>query len=169
MLRFCASVWNYARNMKSILAASVAAGALTAPAVLFAVSSNNTVTIFDFGYDPVSIRVPVGQTVTWSYTIGSTFHTVTAEDGTFDSSPPLLMPGQTFAFTFTHAGVYVYHCDLHSFMTGQVVVFGSPHDANNDGKSDIVWREAGGPLRMAGISNGCRVRPESRSKNRSRK
>jgi hypothetical protein len=61
MLRFCFTVWGYARNLKGLITASVAAGALTA-LVIFAVSA--TVTIFDFGFDLVKIRIPVGQSVT---------------------------------------------------------------------------------------------------------
>ena len=157
MLRFCSFVWDPARNMKSILAASVAAGAFTAPAILFAVSPDSTVTIFDFGFDPGSIPVTAGQSVTWTYPLGSTFHTVTADDGSFDSS--LLMPGQTFSFTFLTPGVYSYHCSLHSFMTGEVVVSGRrppTHDFNADGKSDIAWRDTSGNMAVW-LMNGTAI------------
>ncbi|MDQ6778909.1 MAG: plastocyanin/azurin family copper-binding protein [Actinomycetota bacterium] len=51
----------------------------------------------------------------------STEHTATANNGTtFDTGP--IQPGQTKTFTFTTAGTYGYHCSLHPFMTGTVIV-----------------------------------------------
>ena len=40
--------------------------------------------IIDFGFDPASVSVKVGGSVTWTNT-GATAHTVTADDGSFDS------------------------------------------------------------------------------------
>jgi plastocyanin len=46
------------------------------------------VDIFDFGFDPQTIEVPVGTTVTWN-NMGDFPHTVTADDGTSFESVPL--------------------------------------------------------------------------------
>jgi nitrite reductase (NO-forming) len=77
-------------------------------------------------YEPPTLTVPVGTTVTWKNT-DSTLHTVTsgsAETGVsgteFDSS--YLAGGKTFQHTFSSAGTFDYYCTLHPFMKGQVVV-----------------------------------------------
>jgi plastocyanin len=74
-----------------------------------------------FGYDPLNATVVMGvnNTVTWTNNDG-TIHTVTANDGSFDSG--YLSPGDSFTHTFTKAGVYEYHCQLHPWMVGYVTV-----------------------------------------------
>ena len=51
---------------------------------------------------------------------GNTPHTVTSDDGLFDSEA--LNPGESFMFTFPEAGTFSYHCEIHPFMTGSVTV-----------------------------------------------
>jgi len=68
------------------------------------------VTIDDFLFSPGSITVRVGSTVTWTH-VGNARHTVTADDGSFDSGS--LSGGGTFDFTFSAAGTYAYYCRLH--------------------------------------------------------
>lgn len=79
----------------------------------------NTVTIQNFSFGPGTLTVSAGTTVNWINS-DSVTHTVTAMDGSFDSSN--LAPGQQFSFTFATPGTYSYHCSIHPFMTGQVVV-----------------------------------------------
>src|SRR5882672_5131757 len=47
-------------------------------------------------------------------------HTVTADDGSWDSGP--IAPGGTWRHTFAQPGTYPFHCTPHPFMTGVVVV-----------------------------------------------
>ncbi len=61
------------------------------------------------------IRIPVGATVVWTHA-GQRPHTVTADDGSFDSGT--LNSGDTFSFTFDQAGVYPYYCELHGASNG---------------------------------------------------
>jgi plastocyanin len=77
------------------------------------------VSIVDFAFQPASIEVPAGSTVTWT-NAGAATHTATADDGTFDSGQ--LKPGANFSQTFTTPGTYTYHCEIHPQMTGTVVV-----------------------------------------------
>lgn len=61
-----------------------------------------------------------------------TGHTVTTDDGyvdlingDFDSTKQLgsiIMPGETFEFTFTKVGEYPYHCEPHPHMQGSVEI-----------------------------------------------
>jgi len=76
-------------------------------------------------YDPYTIRVKEFSTVTW-YNADSAAHTVTSgtaadgPTGVFDSS--LFMAGTTFSHTFESAGEFPYHCMVHPWMTGYVIV-----------------------------------------------
>jgi plastocyanin len=78
------------------------------------------------GFAPDNITVVMGEnnTVTWTNN-DSNIHTVTSTAvppgaAPFDSG--YLNQGQTFTYTFTVAGKYAYHCQLHPWMTGTVTV-----------------------------------------------
>jgi plastocyanin len=73
----------------------------------------------DFSFQPGSIDVTAGTSVTWTNDDPEA-HTVTADDNSFDSKQ--MASGQTFSFTFQKAGTYKYHCSIHPSMVGQVVV-----------------------------------------------
>lgn len=47
-------------------------------------------------------------------------HTVTADDGSFDSGT--LVGGQSFTFTFTKPGTFAYRCTIHSQMRESVII-----------------------------------------------
>jgi plastocyanin len=79
------------------------------------------VSIVDFAFEPASVEVRSGDTVTWTNT-GAAPHTVTADDGSFDSGQ--LAPGATFSQTFDARGDFTYHCTIHPQMTGTVSVTG---------------------------------------------
>jgi plastocyanin len=70
-------------------------------------------------FAPGRALVLVGDTVVWRNGDG-TNHTVTANDASFDSG--YLAPGGTFARTFAKVGDYAYHCTIHKFMRGEIVV-----------------------------------------------
>ena len=93
-------------------------GATTTTAGAAAAASDQIV-IKDFEFSPVSLTVKVGTAVTWTNT-GSTDHTVTADDGTFDAGH--IAPGKKFPHTFATAGTFKFHCAIHSSMVGSVTV-----------------------------------------------
>lgn len=72
-----------------------------------------------WGYSPASITVHVGDTVTWT-NAGTVGHTVTADDGSFDSG--MLDVGASWSYTFNSPGTFAYHCTPHPWMKGTVVV-----------------------------------------------
>jgi len=84
-----------------------------------------SVSIVDFAFDPGSVSVDAGGTVTWTNQ-GPSAHTVTADDGSFDSGT--LDAGATFSFTFMSAGTFSYHCAIHPNMVGSVAVSGGSSD-----------------------------------------
>ena len=79
----------------------------------------NAVSIKSMAFTPKTLKVKVGQTVTWKNDDQFT-HTVTSDSSAFNSGN--LSNGGTFSFTFTKAGTFPYHCNIHTSMTGEVVV-----------------------------------------------
>ena len=71
-------------------------------------------------YAPNRLDALVGTTVTWRNT-DAVSHTVTADNGSFDSG--FLLPGATFSREFSQPGVYKLHCTIHRFMRGAVRVY----------------------------------------------
>jgi plastocyanin len=82
-------------------------------------SGSTATTIQNFAFHPASTNAKAGQNVAWSND-DSTTHTVTADNGSFDSGN--LSPGKSFSFTFAQQGTFKYHCSIHSFMHGTVSV-----------------------------------------------
>ena len=87
-------------------------------------AATNTIEIRNFGFNPPTTTIDVGDTVTWVQR-DSTQHTTTSgqngtPDGIWDS--PLLSVNQTFSHTFTAAGSFPFFCRPHPFMTGSVIV-----------------------------------------------
>jgi plastocyanin len=77
------------------------------------------VSIANFAFQPASLQIAAGTTVTWT-NADSTAHTVTSDNGAFDSGP--LAPGASFTQTFDTPGTYTYHCQIHPFMTATIIV-----------------------------------------------
>ena len=74
--------------------------------------------IDNFAFSPATLKVKVGQQVTWTNQQPGVTHTVTADGGTFDHPMP---SGATFSFTFARAGTFAYHCKIHPSMHGTIV------------------------------------------------
>ncbi len=90
-----------------------------APAAPAGSSAGGAVAIIDFAFQPASVSVPKGTTVTWTNT-GATAHTVTADDASFDSGN--VDVGKTFSTTANTAGTIAYHCTIHPQMKATIVV-----------------------------------------------
>ncbi|HEX8927616.1 MAG TPA: plastocyanin/azurin family copper-binding protein, partial [Actinomycetota bacterium] len=73
----------------------------------------------NFAFDPKQITAKAGETVTWKNDDSAT-HTVTADDGSFDSGN--LASDKAFSQTFDQTGAFKYHCAIHSSMIATVVV-----------------------------------------------
>jgi plastocyanin len=92
--------------------------AATAAAATCGGSGGTPVAAADIKFNPNSVTVAPGGTVTW--TNGDQVpHTVT-----FTSGPDCgqFAGGATVSATFPAAGTYAYKCTIHSSMTGTVVV-----------------------------------------------
>lgn len=86
--------------------------------------SGPTVNALYSSFSPKVLHIKPGQKVTWVNN-SQLPHTVTADDGSFDSGD--FQPGSTYAHTFTKPGTYQYYCRMHGAagghgMAGVIVV-----------------------------------------------
>jgi plastocyanin len=80
-----------------------------------------SVNIGDNFFDPPDAAIEPGSTITWTNN-GDEPHTVTADDGSFDSG--VLNPGDSYTVAFDGQGTLTYHCAIHSEMRGSVTIGG---------------------------------------------
>ena len=75
-----------------------------------------------YRFDPPSIGVTAGTTVTWTNNDNFT-HSVQFQDGGLPTDPMVMKPGTNATFTFETPGTYQYLCHLHpQNMRGTVTV-----------------------------------------------
>ena len=77
------------------------------------------VNIANFVFGPVALKVPVGQTVTWTNADDSPHQVTLTEKGT---RTPVLLKGQSTTISFTEPGTFGYNCGLHPNMKGSIEV-----------------------------------------------
>jgi plastocyanin len=73
----------------------------------------------DFIFRPARLEIAAGTTIVWTNE-GQVIHTISAEDGSFESGN--IEPGRRRGITFSRAGTFPFHCTPHPFMKGEVVV-----------------------------------------------
>ena len=100
------------------------------------ISTIDILLIEDNYFEPTDALVEPGTTLMW-VNHGQEQHTVTADDGQFDSG--VLNPGDSFLTTVKGSGTLTYHCTLHPEMTGSITV-ASPAAGNATG--DAATEEA---------------------------
>ena len=96
--------------------------ALALPAHTAATTMNEpgpNISILFGSVTPVNVEVVAGETIHWSND-SVRDHTVTADDGSYDSGS--LGPNQRFSRMFDAAGTYTYHCRLHPYIRGEIDV-----------------------------------------------
>jgi plastocyanin len=118
--------------LKKFTPVAAALFVLTVAPVVFAQQSTK-ITVIDNSFSPKETRIAAGGTVSWMNT-GSMVHTVTFEDGNFDSGN--LNPGLSTSHTFTTPGTYRYYCRYHgapggSGMSGTIIVTSATSTASN--------------------------------------
>lgn len=99
-----------------------AAASPTASSQAASAAASPTAAVVDvrnFSYEPRTITVAVGTTVTWRFH-DQPRHDVATADRSIRSE--LLTAGQEYSHTFTTPGTYDYLCTVHQYMTGTVVV-----------------------------------------------
>ena len=86
--------------------------------------ASHQVTMQDYSFNPESLNISVGDTVTW-VNDGATSHTTTsgtvgAPDGNWDSGT--MAPGARYQHVFPAAGNFRYYCSFHATTNGMVGV-----------------------------------------------
>ena len=108
---------------RNLMCAMLSAGLLAGAAAAAAPPQAVTVKMTQESFVPDTSTVNVGATITWTNN-DTVPHSVTANDGKFDSGP--ILPGKTYQWTAKEAGVIAYHCIFHPSMTAQVMVGAKP-------------------------------------------
>ncbi len=75
--------------------------------------------VADFAFSPADLTIAAGDAVTWTNAADQE-HTVTADDGAFDSGR--IPAGDAYANVFETPGTFPYHCTIHPQMTGTITV-----------------------------------------------
>jgi len=74
-------------------------------------------------FDPQSIEINAGDTITWINNDENSVHTATSNDGTTFDTKNVASLAYSKRIKFTTAGTIDYHCEIHKIMmTGKVVV-----------------------------------------------
>ncbi len=99
----------------ALLASQVATASQSGPATA---SGSKSVDINHFAFHPPTLNVTRGARVVFSNS-SSTAHTAT-DKGAFDTGH--IKPGHSVAVHFERKGTFSYHCSIHTFMHGKIVV-----------------------------------------------
>ena len=115
------------KNKKAILLTTlvilnlcVAAWGDDAASVAMAGNKKNTIEIKDFAFNPQTLTVKSGETITW-INRDEEPHTVVSVGKKFQKSSAL-DTDQQFTITAGAPGAYEYFCSVHPKMTGTIVV-----------------------------------------------
>jgi plastocyanin len=111
------------------------------------------VSIVDFAFQPGSLGVAAGATVTWTNK-GNAPHTVTSDNGLFDSGQ--IAPGLSFTWTFDTPGTYTYHCSIHpQVMNGSIVVVAPGQPLPGVGVGTLALQQSNRIAQLAGLAALC--------------
>jgi uncharacterized membrane protein/plastocyanin len=120
-------------------------------------SAPNTIVIKQMRFNSPERPVRVGTVVEWkNEDIFS--HTVTADDGSFDSG--LIAPGQSWKMRVTDPGTFRYHCGPHPNMTASLVVSSGAGSAKENRAQSASGGEALSPsLRWSPPTSPQQIHP----------
>jgi len=77
-------------------------------------ASTVSVSMVNFSFTPDPGKAKLGDTIKWTNSTASTNHTSTQDTPLALWDSGTVLPGGTFSFTVTAAGLYPYHCTFHS-------------------------------------------------------
>jgi LPXTG-motif cell wall-anchored protein len=109
------------------------------------------VTIADFSFSPAAITIHVGDTIQWLNN-GPSAHTATANNGSFNTG--VLQKGRSASVTFHLPGTFDYHCTIHPFMHGTVVVLAATKTPSSSRSSSSGSSSSSGGASQSGSSTG---------------
>lgn len=84
-------------------------------------TATGQVVVQGMAYNPPEVHSRAGAPVLWLFQDGGVPHTVTADNGSFDSGNKV---NDEYQLRFDQPGSYSYHCTIHPEMKGRVIVHG---------------------------------------------
>lgn len=125
-------IWVYCLCALLFVAALIIVSGPGAKLVNEARAAQSSISMVGMTFSPATMTIAAGDTVTWTNN-SSLQHTVTADDGSFDSGT--INMGGTYSHTFTAPGTYRYYCRFHGApggvgMSGTIVVTASNQNSN---------------------------------------
>jgi plastocyanin len=107
-----------------------------------------TISVADFAFTPAKSTVKIGEAATWNFVPPIGFgHTTTDSTGLNLWDSGIKSAGSTFSHTFTGAGGFAYHCNVHPFMTGLIKVkpTAKPKSGTVTTSFKVTWATAAAP------------------------
>jgi len=104
--------------LKAVLILTVGLGI----AALWSPSANATlweVSITNFSFTPAKLHIITGDVILWT-NLDAVNHTSTSDAGVWNSG--ILVPNESFSFTFNNPGTFPYHCAVHISMKDTIFV-----------------------------------------------
>jgi plastocyanin len=74
-----------------------------------------------YSFQPATLTIKMGTQVEWLNTSDAP-HTVTSDTAGVFNTASNITQNQTFKFTFTKAGTFSYHCNIHPYMKAAITV-----------------------------------------------
>lgn len=110
-------LWLLGALLALLLVGFVAVNRGNAAAPTASASGAKTVSIVNFAFKPGTLNVKRGTRVSFSNTSNTTH---TASSGSFDTKR--IAPGTAKSVQFGRKGTFAFHCKIHPFMKGKIVV-----------------------------------------------
>lgn len=117
----CGSSDNKSSSSTSTTASSGAGTTAAGPTSTAATGGTDSITIQNFKFSPDPLNAKQGSKVTVAILDDGVPHSVTADDGSFDTGIFMKSNGPK-TITVSKTGSIKYHCQVHSFMKGTITV-----------------------------------------------
>ena len=117
----CGSSSNKSSSSTSTSVSSPAGTAAGEPSTTTSGTAADNITIQNFKFNPDPLNVKQGAKITVAILDDGVPHSVTADDGSFDTGIFMKSNGPK-VITLSKTGTFTYHCQVHSFMKGTIDV-----------------------------------------------
>ncbi len=146
------------RSFAAVAAAVAMSGVLVLPTSAATASVSMTEPQENqYAFTPGSITVAVGDRVSWTNKTDAP-HTVTS-DGGGPLNSATEQQNQTFSFTFTTPGTFAYHCSVHPYMHGTVVVNATSSPSSSPAPASSPPAPAASPASQTASGRGATPSP----------
>jgi len=115
----CGSSSNNSSSSKTTTTVAASGTAPGGPTSTAATGASDSITIQNFKFNPDPLSVKQGAKVTVAILDDGVPHSVTADDGSFDTGIFTKGDGPK-TITISKGGTIHYHCQVHSFMKGTI-------------------------------------------------